>query len=233
MKKRWFSFVLAVLTLSVAFCSCGEKDDDLDDLKLTGWEPFYEEEDPGNYFKTNEELIASGIAGVDEEFDYMPLIEADMFVMFFEDYCDPDNPLQLDEIMTNKPGAARPLKVALTSAEGVAAAQNCWLVPIVDSGKYYGFTWIDCRDGHPERSYSGGKVFASEFNKYTGEGKSFALFATGWDTGVFAIFEDDTCVNLSGGPIYTGSLTFDDINQGYNLVTPDSPNDVVWYYTGT
>lgn len=225
------------MTLSAVFCSCGkaEKKGTMDDVKMTGeWDTFNEiKEDAGDFFKTNEELIASGIAGVDKEFDYMPLIEADMFVMFFEDYCDPDNPLQLDEIMTNKPGAARPHKIALISAEGVAAAQNCWLVPIVDSGKYYGFTWIDCCDGHPEWSYSGGQGFAPKFNEFISEGKSFALFRTGSETGIFAMFEDDTCVSLSGRYKYTGSLTFDDINQGYNLVTPDSANDVVWYYTGT
>lgn len=239
MKKRIvISALLALLVSSAAF-SCGKNETsessspsvNVADIPLTGeYDLFVAKEDAGDAFLTNEELLASGMAGSLEEYDYMPLIEGEYFEGFFEDYCDPENPLQLEVLATENPAAARPYKLAIVSAEGVAAPQNQWIIPVVDNGVYIGIIFIDCRDGEPDiTDYSGGLSIAPQLNESLEKG-SFALFRTGRESGIFAMFEDNSSVNLSGGPEYTGSLTFNVINQGYNLVTSDSPNDIVWNY---
>lgn len=234
MKKRIVISVFLALLVSSAAFSCGKNESSLvvdDDIMYTGeYDLLVAKEDAGDAFLTNEELLASGMAGSLEEYDYMPLIEGEYFEGFFEDYCDPENPLQLEVLATETPAAARPYKLAIVSAEGVAAPQNQWIIPVVDNGVYIGIIFIDCRDGEPDiTDYSGGLSIAPQLNESLEKG-SFALFRTGRESGIFAMFEDNSSVNLSGGPEYTGSLTFNVINQGYNLVTSDSPNDIVWNY---
>lgn len=234
MKKRIVISVFLALLVSSAAFSCGKNESSLvvdDDIMYTGeYDLLVAKEDAGDAFLTIEELLASGMAGSLEEYDYMPLIEGEYFEGFFEDYCDPENPLQLEILATENPAAARPYKLAIVSAEGVAAPQNQWIIPVVDNGVYIGIIFIDCRDGEPDiTDYSGGLSIAPQLNESLEKG-SFALFRTGRESGIFAMFEDNSSVNLSGGPEYTGSLTFNVINQGYNLVTSDSPNDIVWNY---
>ena len=232
MKKRIIAAILLSSIISISFTSCGNKTTDTSIVKDTGHEDYMDKEDAGDAFATNEELLASDMVGSLEEYDYMPLIEGEYFEGFFEDYCDPENPLQLEVSATDNPAAARPYKMAIVSAEGVAAPLNKWIIPVVDNGVYIGIIFIDCREGEPNiTNYSGGLSIAPALNESIEKG-SFALFRTGKETGIFAMFEDNSCVNLSypDGPEYTGSLTFDDINQGYNLVTADSPYDIVWTY---
>lgn len=237
MKKRIIAAILLSSMMLTILTSCGNKNTDTSTVKSnelvfdTGDKDFFDEEDAGDAFLTNEELLASDLVGSLEEYDYMSLIEGEYFEMFFEDYCDPENPLQLEVLATENPAAAKPYKLAIVSAEGVAAPQNKWVIPVVDNGVYIGIIFIECREGEPNiTNYSGGLSIAPALNESIEKG-SFALFRTGKETGMFAMFEDNTCVNLSGGPEYTGTLTFEDINQGYNLVTSDSPHDIVWTYT--
>lgn len=239
MKKRIVAAILLSSMMSMVLTSCDNSASNSSlsareklMVKATGEEDFYAKEDAGDAYLTNEELLASDLVGSLEEYDYMSLIEGEYFEMFFEDYCDPENPLQLETLATENPAAAKPYKLAIVSAEGVAAPQNKWIIPVVDNGVYIGIIFIECRDGAPDiTDYSGGLSIAPALNESIEKG-SFALFRTGKETGMFAMFEDNTCVNLSGGPEYTGTLTFEDINQGYNLVTSDSPSDIVWTYTG-
>lgn len=68
--------------------------------------------------------------------------------------------------------------------------------------------------------------FAPELNEALEKG-SVALFSDGGMNSMYGIYEDNTIITLSGDEDYTGSLTFDEVNQEVNLITPERINEKI------
>lgn len=88
------------------------------------------------------------------------------------------------------------------------------------------------RQGSPQ--FFGGKGIASNLNDALKKG-SIAVFDT--SNGKYGMYEDNTTVNITEDILivertpYDGTLTFEDINQGYNLITSDSVKDIIYSAT--
>ncbi len=213
-----FLFVMCALALSSSlFTACGKKDNDSSSsVRYTGWE----------IYETDEELVEAYKNDYTEEVDYMPLVESSIFRSFLSDFTDPVNPLNIKGGPYEELFAARPFKFADISLEGKEIiARNVWYVPIVNDGQYVGFISINCRYGEPDlSSYTGSRFIAEKLNTVFEKG-DMVMFSTG--TNCYGMYEDNTVITFYGDE-YSGNMTFDELNQGYNLITPDTVNDIIY-----
>ena len=175
---------------------------------------------------TIEEMIASA-----EEMPYIPyefFLENKKFLMTIDNFTSEGNPLQLSGGPYPDAAVAKPFRSLLVDGDSVVATLQNWMFPVVYDGKYLGFA--NCgmsRAGSdsPEPSYWGGQMFAPQLNEAVQKG-SLALFTT--VDGTYGIYEDNTVVTLLAGAPYSGNITFEQVDQEYNLVTADSVNNIVY-----
>ena len=208
MKKKFA--VLMSLCFVCLFCSCGE-------IKNTGPPP------------GESNVPVEWLVGSTEEVPYETLIDEEMFQFSFENYTDSENPLMLESGTYEDAVVVKPFKSVLVNDTEVVAPLNVWQFPVVHEDEYIGFINCDLRQGSPQ--FFGGKGIANNLNDALKKG-SIAVFDT--SNGTYGIYEDNTTVNITDGILivertpYDGTLTFDDINQGYNLITSNSVKDIIY-----
>ncbi len=211
MKKKFA--VLMSLYFVCLFCSCGE-------IKNTGTPP------------GESNVPVEWLVGSTEEVPYETLIDEEMFQFSFENYTDSENPLQLEGETYEDAVVVKPFKSVLVNDTEVVAPLNVLQFPVVHEDEYIGFINCDLRQGSPQ--FFGGKGIANNLNDALKKG-SIAVFDT--SNGTYGIYEDNTTVNITDGILivertpYDGTLTFDDINQGYNLITSNSVKDIIYPVT--
>ncbi len=76
-----------------------------------------------------------------------------------------------------------------------------------------------------ESAIYGGEQYADTLNDALKKG-NIAVFNT--TKGTYGMFNDNSTIMLEANEEYTGELKFDDINQGYNLITPESLNAIIY-----
>lgn len=203
MRKRFI--VLMSLCFVCVLSSCGEK-------KATGT-PHGESSVPIEWR-----------VGSTEEVPYEELLDEDMFKFSFENYTDSENPLQLEGGTFEDAVVVKPFKSVLVNDTEIVAPLNVWQFPVAHDGEYIGFINCDLRQGSPQ--FFGSEGIASNLNEALKKG-SIAVFETG--NGIYGIYEDNTVISLKEHyKQYDGNLTFEQINQQYNLITPDSVKDVIY-----
>lgn len=206
--------VLMSLCFVCLLSSCGEE-------KLTGT-PLPEKTD----------VSVENLVGSTEEVPYEELLDKEMFQFSFENYTDSENPLQLEGGTFEDAVVVKPFKSVLVDETGIVAPLNVWQFPVVHDDEYIGFINCDLRQGSPQ--FFGSAGIADNINDALKKG-SIAVFDT--SNGTYGMYEDNTTVNITDGVVimertpYDGTLTFEQINQGYNLITSDSVKDVI--YTAT
>lgn len=174
----------------------------------------------------NNEISVTDLIGSTEEVSYESLINEDMFEMSYESYIDENNPLQLKEGPYPNAAVAKPFKSVLVDGNDVAAPLNVWMYPVVNEGQYIGFINCDVRYlNKDEPTFYGGEGFAPILNDALKKG-NIALFNTA--DGTYGIYDDNTIITLESDKEYTGTITFDIVNQGYNLITTESANEIIY-----
>ena len=175
----------------------------------------------------NEDISISEYVGSTEEVPYESLIDEEHFKASYESYIDDNNPLQLKNGPYKEAAVAKPFKLALVDDNEIIAPLNIWMYPVINEGKYIGFINCDLRYliKKDAPSFFGGEMFAPKINEALENG-NIALFAT--IKGTYGMFEDNSIIMLDATEEYTGSLAFDEINQGYNLITPESANAIIY-----
>ena len=149
-----------------------------------------------------------------------------MFRYSYESYIDETNPLQLKNGPYKEASVAKPFKSVLVHDNDVVAPLNVWIYPVINDGEYIGFINCDVRylkNNVP--AYFGGESFAPVLNNALKKG-NIALFST--VEGMYGIYDDNTILTLASNIEYTGTITFDKINQGYNLVTSESAGEIIY-----
>ncbi|WP_295084084.1 immunoglobulin-like domain-containing protein [Ruminococcus sp.] len=164
--------------------------------------------------------------GSTEEIPYETVLENGKFTMCYDNFTSDSNPLQISGAPYRDAVVAKPFKSVLVDKDSVVAPLNEWLFPVVSGKQYVGFVNCDMRLlGNNELSFWGGQMYAPKLNEALEKG-SIALFTT--VDGTYAISEDNTFIGLDTDITYSGSITFEQVNQGYNLVTADSSSDIVY-----
>lgn len=215
--KRKILLCLTAASIGLAMCSCGIIEESqpsttaeqISDYPVDGMLSDYE---------TDEQLLAERAYGSDTEYPYEELIQSAEFASWFSDFSE------------RYPGAyaAKPFKTAAFSKEQKNVYQiNLWYVPIMAEGRCVGIIGIDCRDGKPTADSYRSSNFL-DLGKIMDKGEC-ALFTRG--SSFYGIFRDNTVEKLYDAPSndeYSGDLTFDDLNKGYNLISPESLAEVVF-----
>ena len=208
------SIISAVILSAFLLCSCGEAENTSVQTPSQNTETC----DLEPLFEYDEDILKSGILGhYKEEIGYDELIGSAAFQSYFSDYTEkyPDA------------YAAKPFKTAVVSYEGKEVYElNMWRVPVMDGDNCVGIITIDCRDGQPTAD----SYFASSY--LTGvqaamEGK-MVLFTCGCTT--YGMYEDGSIV-ITGqdrDTEYKGTLSFEQLNMGYNVVSPETLKEVVY-----
>lgn len=206
MKSKFF--VLPALFLTCLLCSCEAEEKD------TGTPPEKSE-------TSVTELVGSTI-----EIPYETLLDKEMFKVSYESYTDVSNPLQLKDGACEDADVTEPFKSVLVDGENVVAPLNIWIFPVVDGNKYIGFINCDMRClTSNEPVFFGGESFAPILNDALEKG-SIALFNT--VDGTYGIYEDNSVITLEADKSYNGTITFNQVNQEYNLITESSSNNIVY-----
>ena len=164
--------------------------------------------------------------GSTEEIPYETVIENGKFTMSYDSFTCDSNPLQINGAPYRDAVVAKPFKSVLVGDDTVVAPLNDWIFPVVSGKQYVGFVNCDMRFlRNHELSFWGGQMYAPKLNEALEKG-SIALFDT--VDGTYGIYEDNTVIELQTHVPYSGNITFEEVNQGYNLVTADSASDIVY-----
>lgn len=163
--------------------------------------------------------------GSTEEIPYENFLENGRFKASYESFTYESNPLQISGAPYPDAAVAKPFKSVLVDKDSVVAPVNVWHFPVVCEGQYVGFVNCDmrCLFGH-DISFWGGQLYAPKLNKALEKG-SIAIFDT--LDGTYGIYEDNTVIELQTFVPYSGNITFEQVNQGNNLVTADSASDMI------
>lgn len=203
-------YIIASLCLICLLCSCeGEKD--------TGV-PI-----------DNTELSVTDIIGETEEIPYESFLDNELFVSSYESYTDTMNPLQLKGGPYEDAVVVKPFKSVLVDEDKVVEQLNIWMYPVVHDNKYIGFINCDMRNLKTNNPvFFGGESFAPTLNDALEKG-DIALFNT--IDGTYGIYEDNTIITLESDKEYNGSITYEQVNQTYNLITSSSSNNTIYSHT--
>ena len=175
---------------------------------------------------TISEISAESLVGSSEEIPYEEVMNMEMFSYSYESYTDTANPLQLKGGTYEDAAVAKPFKSVIVDESGVIAPLNIWQFPVVHDESFIGFIKCDVR--YPEMgepSFYGGESYAPILNDALQKG-DIAIFNT--TVGIYGIYEDNTVITLEANEDYNGTLTFNDINKEYNLITSDSSSNIVY-----
>ena len=164
--------------------------------------------------------------GSTEEIPYETVLENGKFAMSYDNFTCDSNPLQISGAPYRDAVVAKPFKSVLVGDDKVVAPLNEWEFPVVSGGEYVGFVNCDMRFlMNQELGFWGGQMYAPKLNEALEKG-SIAIFTT--VDGTYGIYEDNTVVALAADVAYIGSITFEQVDQGYNLLTADSSSDIVY-----
>ena len=196
---------------------------------VTGAAIFYK-----NNFKDKRGGTFAGITedytGSNVEGPYVPdecIVEDGKFIACYDNFSCDSNPLQISGGPYPDAVVVKSLTSVLVEKDSVVRAiTECRMFPVVSGGRYIGF--VNCNIPslpHQDTSFWGGQMFAPKLNESLEKG-SIALFNT--VDGTYGIYEDNTIVGLDTDVTYSGSITFEQVNQGYNLMTADSASNIVY-----
>lgn len=203
MKKTFISIIILLSILSI--CSCTNNG------KRTGEIPTISVED---------------MVGSIKETPYENIITTNTFKLAFETYTDPQNPLQLKGGTHKDSVVLAPFKSVIVNDNKVVAPLNIWSFPVVHNDTYIGMINCDMRySDNIEASIFGGECYANNLNTALQKG-NIAIFTT--TIGTYGIYEDNTIVTLEATDDYKGTLSFEEINNEYNLITQNSFNNIVY-----
>lgn len=160
--------------------------------------------------------------------DYNTLIGKNGFYGIFSSFLSPQNPLGLREGTDERAYIVKPFKYAVVDETSFLTIRNAWYFPIAsENGRYIGMMFADCTMPELDDIMCGGsEEFAPELNEALEKG-SIAIFNDGGLNSMYGIYEDNTIITLSGDEDYKGSLTFDEVNQEVNLITPERINEKI------
>lgn len=198
-------FLITALLLLFSLFSC-EKQIDNSEIVIGGL---------NKAFETDEEMFRSGYVNGKEIADYEKFISMEEFDSFIEDFKDPENPLGIKNGSGENARAEKPFMPAVISMEGKEIVPlNVWYFPVTDGEKYIGLITADCR--HDNAGYSASAGFADILSEELSKG-DMVIFATG--AGIYGMHEDNSVIRfIPSSTKYTGGMTFEKLNMGYNLV---------------
>ena len=211
--RRYIALLTAFCTASVLLSACGKAERSRAEIIYGPIEYEYE---------TDEELLRSGFVTDENGVDYNILLDSDIFKSHVASYTE-ENPDAY---------AAIPVRPAVLShEESLILPMNYFYLLIIDDGNVIGIENINLMEGritpntYQKRSgrISGGGVFNTVHEK-----GDMVLFTLG--SAIYVMWEDNSvkAISFPEESEYTGSLTFDDLNQGYNLVSAEKLGEVFY-----
>ena len=177
------------------------------------------------------EISVEEMIGSLEEIPYEEAMKKSSFKMSFDNFTSPNNPLQIKGGTHEDAVVVKPFKSVIVDGSEVVAPLNEWFFPVVYDGSYMGIMCFDMR--YPEfgeADFYGGAMYADALNDALVKG-SIAVFTT--PKGTYGIYEDNTIINIQATEDYQGTLSFKDANKEYNLITPESVNEIVYEKSGS
>ena len=206
--KGTFLSVLCIISILV-FCSCSSNSSE---IRIGGDVP--------------DEISVESMIGSLEEVPYENIMDLTNFKLAFDNYTSPENPLQLKNGTYQDAAVVKPYKSVIIDNNKVIATYNIWHFPVVHDNSCIGFINCDMRfsDNLGSAIY-GGEQYADALNDALKKG-NIAVFNT--TKGTYGMLEDNSTIMLEANEEYTGELKFDDIDQGYNLITPESLNAIIY-----
>ncbi len=242
MKKIISAILAAAAVLSLVSCGKEESKYPADDDMSSGMEDILygggdvselekykiEEGNQEDYDEIVSEEYAAERVGEYQDIPYTDFTGSEWFEMYFEDFRDPDNPLQLSTGTFDDAVAVSPVKSAYFNGSEYVGAMNGWEFPIAHGNQCIGVITMSGKiddNGMPIGSSS--ESYAQELNKALENGK-IAIFEVGNCHNLFAIAEDGTVYNLIGEAAYKGNLTFEEVDKGYNVISEDNFSTAVY-----
>ena len=180
---------------------------------------------------TEEEFLDACLSGETAETDYIGLLSAADFAeqSGFELFVSPDDPLKLSEDTDENAYLVRPYKIAVVSGQGEVTPMNIWEFPVAANGKYIGNIAADCRKQVSDKIiYTSSGGLGPAIGRMAERGTFAVFYGISDDDSLYAIYEDGTVVNIQGNTPYSGTLTYEEIAQEYNVITPDRINERVY-----
>jgi len=172
------------------------------------------------------EVSANDMIGSLEEVPYENIMDLTNFKLAFDNYIDHENPLQLKNGTYQDAAVVKPYKSVIVDNGKVIAPLNIWHFPVVHENSCIGFINCDMRfSDNLEAEIYGGEQYADTLNSALKKG-NIAIFNT--SLGTYGIYEDNTIITLESTEDYKGSLSYNDVNKEYNLITTNYSNDVIY-----
>lgn len=171
-----------------------------------------------------EDLIGS--SGETPYIPYEMIMDTDAFKLAFDSFTSPQNPLQLKNGTYEDAVAVKPYNSVVVDDDRVAGTNTVWHFPVVHEDTCLGFINYDTRESdNLAASIYGGQQYADTLNDAIKKG-DIAVFIT--TKGTYGIYEDNTVIKLEAAEDYQGTITFNEVNKDYNLITADYFKNVVY-----
>ena len=206
--KKIFLLVMCIIS-TLLFCSCSSESSDMRD----GGEP-------------SDEISVESMIGSLEEVPYENIMDLTNFKLAFDNYTDPENPLQLKNGTHLDAAVVKPYKSVIVDNNKVIAPHNIWHFPVVHENSCIGLINCDMRfSDNLEAAIYGGEQYADTLNDALKNG-NIAIFNT--TKGTYGIYEDNTVITIESSEDYKGTITFNDVNKEYNLITTNYSNNTIY-----
>lgn len=171
-----------------------------------------------------EDLIGS--SGETPYIPYEMIMDTDAFKLAFDSFTSPQNQLQLKNGTYEDAVAVKPYNSVVVDDDKVAGTNTVWHFPVVHEDTCLGFINYDTRESdNLAASIYGGQQYADILNDAIKKG-DIAVFIT--TKGTYGIYEDNTVIKLEAAEDYQGTITFNEVNKDYNLITADYFKNVVY-----
>lgn len=175
------------------------------------------------------EVSVEDMIGSSTEVPYENIMDLTNFKLAFDNYTDPENPLQLTNGTYQDAVVAKPYKSVIVDNNKVIAPHNIWHFPVVHENSCIGFINCDMRfSDNLEAAIYGGEQYADTLNDALKKG-NIAVFNT--TKGTYGIYEDDSVITIESTEDYKGTITFNDVNKGYNLISVNYSENVVYPFS--
>jgi hypothetical protein len=183
--------------------------------------------DKGNSFEANEEdFLNAVLEGSTELIPYEDIIAMPGFERAFKDF---KSTAKSQGINVEGCYVSKPFRAAVVSTKGDVKPINVVQFPIVSKGRYVGTIFADCRKRREDKIYIDPQIGYRDSLKKALENGSFAIFDSyEQDSSSFIVYEDGTFASLDSDVQYTGPLTYKDIAQEYNIITPEDIDQCVY-----
>lgn len=183
----------------------------------------------GGDFYSEEEYEQIVFYGNQETVDYNEVLSDSGFKSAFSNFTNQDNPLQLKTGTSDNAYAVEPYCMAYINSSGDVRRINIWCFPVAANGKYIGNIAADCRKQVSDKIiYTSSGGLGPAIGRMAERGTFAVFYGISDDDSLYAIYEDGTVVNIQGNTPYSGTLTYEEIAQDYNVITPDRINERVY-----